>query len=392
MVGRSRRRGALVAMLCAVAAGCSTPAAPPPSSATPEGLDPAMIAALRTDAGWRDSDVTGRLRLQAVAGEVEQRLRRELGERYAGTWMEKGAPVLAVGVTDPASADRVRAAGAEPVVVALSAARLAAFKAALDDRGVGAGSPVRGWYVDPAANQIVIRTAAGGGAAARDLARSADVPASAVRVETGGPVRLDAALQGGDTVYFRHADRRTASACQVGFALTGGTFLTAGHCVDRIDVVALDGRALGIVVARSVDPSRDWAVVLVTPPLTVQATVGNPAGGRLPVRGSSPAPVGGAVCHPSGTYGWACGTILARDYTWTGVDGAAHPGAVAATACSASGDSGGPWISGDQAQGVHIGHGSDIPGSCRPTDREVHSVFEPVDPLLRTTGLHLLTN
>ncbi|UWX97049.1 hypothetical protein N2K95_15710 [Arthrobacter zhaoxinii] len=81
--------------------GTATPAAP----ATP-GSDPAMTS---------DEFTTGLLQLH-------DRLKHDLGDRYADAWVDGG--VLHVAVTDPSAEAKVRDAGAVPVTVAFNAAEL----------------------------------------------------------------------------------------------------------------------------------------------------------------------------------------------------------------------------------------------------------------------------
>src|SRR5205823_381024 len=87
----------------------------------------------------------------------ERELRAALGTRFGGAWLTAGAATLVVAVTDPASADRVRAAGAEPRVVRRSESELGAVKSTLDKAARPPARAVSGWYVDTVTNTVVVR-------------------------------------------------------------------------------------------------------------------------------------------------------------------------------------------------------------------------------------------
>jgi streptogrisin C len=106
-------------------------------------------------------------------------------------------------------------------------------------------------------------------------------------------------------------------------------------------------------------------------------------GGELPVAGSTEAPVGAAVCRSGSTTGTHCGTILAKNQTVVYPEGAVT-GLTRTDVCAEGGDSGGPWLSGDQAQGVTSG-GS---GDCTVGGE---TFFQPVNEILATNDLTLVT-
>jgi streptogrisin C len=93
--------------------------------------------------------------------------------------------------------------------------------------------------------------------------------------------------------------------------------------------------------------------------------------------------VGAAVCRSGSTSGTHCGTILAKNQTVVYPEGAVT-GLTRTNACAEAGDSGGPWLAGDQAQGVTSG-GS---GDCT-TGGE--TFFQPVNEILAINNLTLLT-
>ena len=107
-------------------------------------------------------------------------------------------------------------------------------------------------------------------------------------------------------------------------------------------------------------------------------------GNELPVAGNTEAPVGAAVCRSGSTTGTFCGTILAKNQTVNYPEGAVT-GLTRTDVCAEGGDSGGPWLSGDQAQGVTSG-GS---GDCTVGGE---TFFQPVNEILATNNLTLVTS
>jgi len=95
--------------------------------------------------------------------------------------------------------------------------------------------------------------------------------------------------------------------------------------------------------------------------------------------------VGDTVCHSGNTApNWECGTVTAVnqtiDYVSVVVDGL-----TTTTACSEGGDSGGAWLRGDEAVGVHSGGNS----TCSPY--QDNSIFQPINEALAKWNLTLLT-
>ena len=115
-------------------AGTSGPATTAPTTTTdpadsaataePAALPAGQIAALRRDLDLTPDQLATRLAVEAAAVPIEHRLRTELADAYAGTWVADDGRTVVVGVTDPTQAARVRAAGAEPRTVTRSLAEL----------------------------------------------------------------------------------------------------------------------------------------------------------------------------------------------------------------------------------------------------------------------------
>jgi streptogrisin C len=104
------------------------------------------------------------------------------------------------------------------------------------------------------------------------------------------------------------------------------------------------------------------------------------------VAGNTEAPVGAAVCRSGSTTGTFCGRIIAKNQTVNYPEGAVT-GLTQTDVCAEGGDSGGPWLSGDQAQGVTSG-GS---GDCGANQDNSETFFQPINEILAANNLTLVT-
>ena len=351
------------------AAAAPDPAAPAATTAQPIGLPAGQLAALRRDLGLGDERIHDRLVVEAAAPVVERRLRTDLGDTYGGAWVAPDGKSLVVGITDKAKASLVRAAGAQPRYVTRGAGDLDRAKAALDRRTAAAA--VHSWYVDPATNSVVVE-ASTVEAAARFAAGVTGVRA----VARPNPYRPVYDVRGGDEYVI---DNRVL--CSVGFAVSGG-FVTAGHCGGTGSNTSGSGVAQGTFRGSSF-PDNDYAWVQVNSNWVSRPVVNTWNGGTTNVAGSQEAAVGSSVCRSGRTTGWRCGTITAKNVT-VNYSGSLVYGLVASSACAQPGDSGGSFISGDQAQGVTSGAGGDCSNGGT-------TVYQPVNEILGVYGLSLTT-
>jgi hypothetical protein len=206
------------------------------------------------------------------------------------------------------------------------------------------------------------------------------VDATAVQVVAGaeGAPRLMYDIRGGDQYTIDNK-----FWCSVGFAVAGG-FVTAGHCGHAgSTTVGYNNVAQGTFAGSSF-PGNDYAFVRTNGNWTSQPWVNNYSGGVVTVAGSTDAPIGASVCRSGRTSGWHCGTIDARDVSVTYPEGTIY-GVTRSNTCAEGGDSGGAWISGNQAQGVTSG-GS---GDCKTGGT---TYFQPVNEILSAYGLQLTTS
>ncbi|WP_033339741.1 ricin-type beta-trefoil lectin domain protein [Catenuloplanes japonicus] len=364
-----RKIGALSSLILGASLLASTQAATP-ALAAPD-LPPGQVDALLRDLQVTDGQLATRLVTEAAAPPIEKQLQKTLGSAYAGTWVTEDGRTVIAGITDPARAAQVRAAGATPKVVTRNLATLDRLAATLSSPG----PDVHSWYVDPVTNTVTIK--ASSTAAASAFARTAGIPADAVSaVATTEAYKPVYDIRGGDQYVINNS-----VLCSVGFAVAGG-FVTAGHCGGVGATTAGSGVAQG-TFRGSVFPGDDLAWVQTNSNWVSQPWVNNYGGGVATVAGSTEAAVGASVCRSGRTTGWRCGTITAKNVT-VNYSGQIVNGLVGSSACAQPGDSGGSFISGNQAQGVTSGAGGDCTSGGT-------TVYQPVNEILQRYGLSLTT-
>ncbi|MEH0827105.1 MULTISPECIES: S1 family peptidase [unclassified Micromonospora] len=342
------------------------------------GVAPEVLDAMSRDLSLSREQAVRRLAAERRATGTVGRLRTELGAAYGGSWLSADGATLTVAVADPAQAARVRAAGAVPKEVDRGVRELDAVKGRLDSAGARATPDIAGWYVDVATNSVVVLARPGAEQAARRFAAATGAPAGAVRVtassESPRPL-FD--VRGGDAYFINNAGR-----CSVGFSVVGG-FVTAGHCGRPGDRTTGVNRVAQGTFAASSFPGDDWAFVQVNNQWTPQGVVNDFNGGTVPVNGSTEAPVGASICRSGSTTGTRCGVVQAKNATVNYPEGTVT-GLTRTNVCAEPGDSGGAWLSGDQAQGVTSG-GS---GDCTAGGI---TFFQPVNEILQRNNLTLVT-
>ncbi|WP_179535836.1 S1 family peptidase [Actinopolyspora biskrensis] len=330
-----------------------------------------LLEAMQRDLGLTLAQSRQRLQRETIAERVQRTVRGSLGTAYGGSYYDSAAGELVVGVTDRAKLDEARSSGAKARLVEHSSAELDGIADRLGGLLPEAPPSVTGYYVDPADNSVVLTADRGGAGAAEDFLRSSGVGETAVRVETERSPRLYNDIVGGNPYYVNDGAR-----CSVGFAVQGG-FVSAGHCAREGDGTSSPRGT----VAGSSFPENDYSYV-------ASAERGRPAvndygGDTVPVAGSTEAPVGSSVCRSGSTTGWHCGTIVSKNQAVRYDQGTVH-GLTRTDVCAEPGDSGGAFVSGDQAQGMTSGGW----GNC--TDGGT-TFFQPVNEALGEYGVRLLT-
>lgn len=373
-----RALAAVVLVLGFVVVPVATSAdASPSAPRNDSGLPVQVLDALERDLGLTSAEVQTRLANEAEAPGVAARLERALGSSFGGAWLAGDVGTLTVAVTDAADAAQVRAAGATPTVVTHSESDLDAAHSALDRAEATAPAAIAGWYVDVKSNQVVVVTGPAGTSAARQFVRASGVDAGAVRVvaSTQRPT-LFYDVRGGDAYY------TPQYRCSIGFSVVGG-YTTAGHCGRAGTTTSGFNRVAQGSFRASSFPGDDHAWVGVNSNWVPRPIVNGYGRGNVTVRGSTVAAIGASVCRSGSTTGWRCGTMQAYNQTVRYPQGTVF-GLTRTSACAEGGDSGGSFISGNQAQGMTSG-GS---GNCTFGGT---TFFQPVRETLSRYGLTLVT-
>ncbi|PBC75577.1 trypsin [Streptomyces sp. TLI_235] len=368
----------------AAAAPDTAPAATAAQPAPAPVADPGLVGALQHDLGLTQDQARTRLGQEATAARLLPRVRELAGAAYGGAWFDPAQGRLVVGLTDSARAEVVRAAGAATAPAARTEAALDRAKAAVDtvSRNRPAPAAVTGWRVDPRRNAVVVTVAAGARQDSRvqaflDAARATG-PVTVEETAQETPRTLSAGVVGGDPYYINGNTR-----CSIGFAVQGG-FVSAGHCGRAgSSVVGWDGSAMGSFVDSSF-PGNDYSYIRIGNGWwTVPVVLGWGTVSDALVRGSWQAPVGSSVCRSGSTTHWHCGTVLGLNETVNYSQGAVYQ-LTRTSVCAEPGDSGGSFITGDQAQGVTSGGW----GNCSSGGQ---TWFQPVNEILSRYGLTLVT-
>ncbi|WP_329140353.1 carbohydrate-binding protein [Streptomyces sp. NBC_00670] len=370
----------------ATATASSVPPADGPSAARTLGADrpsAEVLHALRRDLGLTAAQARQRLTNEAEAGTRAGRLHNALGTRFAGAWVHgKTSAGLTVATTDKADVAAIEAGGADAKVVKVALADLRSVKTKLDKAAAvtkGRQTPVR--YVDIRNNRVTVQATSRAAADALVKAAKVDRTRVAVKVSKDQPRALYD-ITGGDAYYINDEAR-----CSVGFSVTKGEqqgFVSAGHCGSKGDTTTGYNQVAQGTFQDSVFPGHDYSWVATNDDWTATPHVKGEGGADVTVSGSVEALVGASVCRSGSTTGWHCGTIEEHDTSVTYPEGTVD-GVTRTTVCAEPGDSGGPYVSGSQAQGVTSG-GS---GDCTSGGT---TYYQPVNPALSAFGLTLTTD
>ncbi|GIE80292.1 hypothetical protein Aph02nite_62420 [Actinoplanes philippinensis] len=351
------------------------------SNSTPGGLSPELLSAMKRDLGLSGEQAATRLARSEWAGGVSATLAAQTGEDFGGAWLASDGTTLKVAVTDSDAASAVKAAGAVPVLVKRSEAELDALKTKLDEAAAKVKG-LTGWYVDVPTNKLVVVAQPGEKAEALAVARRAGLSTEAVTVKVSKAKPKPLFDVRGADPYFINIGGGQAR-CSIGFSVTTG-FVTAGHCGEEgTATTGFNNQAQGTVEFSVFPGNADMGFVAVNDDWTPRPVVNDFNGNELPVAGNTEAPVGAAICRSGSTTGTFCGTILAKNQTVQYPEGQVT-GLTRTDVCAEGGDSGGPWLSGDQAQGVTSG-GS---GDCTAGGE---TFFQPLNEILAAQNLTLVT-
>ncbi|MEI7029380.1 S1 family peptidase [Streptomyces pratensis] len=398
--GRNNARTYLVAASIGVllSAGAATGAhagtVPEPSA---PAYQPEMVQALAESLGVSEKAAVARLDREARQQDRFAELRKDRVDTLGAFFAADGS--LVVNAADAEAAEQVRAAGLKVRVPERGEAALDRIKAQLDAKAVrSAPAGVSAWSVDLASDTVTVEVNGASDAATRAFLKAAKSNGDAVRVVEGRTkLETQAVVPPGSRMTF------DGYLCSVGYGATDRSgnqvLVTAGHCVEDLPALSYNGSRFATAThtrfalgARSVD--MGIAAVDSDDSIGLDVTTYGKAG-AVPVRGSKRAPSGAALCKSGQTTGWTCGKVGSYNVSVTYTDQNGGPdtvvtGLASSSVCTQGGDSGGAYISGDQAQGMTSGgpSGQRCGGGVNARGS---SYFQPLDDALAYYGLRLNT-
>jgi streptogrisin D len=301
-------------------------------------------------------------------------LATELGSRSAGSYLDQTTGRMVVDISDPALAQTVRSAGAQPRLVAHSATQLAQVTSRLNASPQIAGTA---WATDPVTNQVIVSvdSTVTGAKLAQVNSLVANLGDAARLEHVAGAFRTE--IAGGDAIYGGQY------RCSLGFSVRSGStyyFLTAGHCGNIASTWYSNSGHTTVIgtTAGSSFPGNDYAIVRWT-------GSGTPAGsvdlysGSQDITSAGNAVVGQAVRRSGSTSHVHSGTVQQVNATVTYAEGRVT-GLIRTNVCAEGGDSGGALFAGTVALGLTSG-GS---GNCTSGGT---TYFQPVTEPLSVYGV-----
>ncbi|MFC8305357.1 alpha-lytic protease prodomain-containing protein [Streptomyces olivaceus] len=385
-----------IALTASAVLGTQTVAQAQGTDATPH-YQPEMVRALAASLGVSEEAAVDRLDRQ----DAQQARLAELAKRGIaadGAFFDSSGK-LTVNAADSAEAATIEKAGLDARVPARGQAALDKVKGELDALAAKkVPSGVVAWSVDLAADKVTVKVNNDRGAAAKAFLAKAAEHGSAVRIVRGEEkLEAKAAIYPGSKMTLNDS----TGWCSVGYGArdrSGNQYLvSAGHCI--VNTLRYDGTAFAkgyktryALGTRSVD----MGIAAVNSGHSITTSVGTWGNSNpVAVKGSSRASSGAALCKSGATTGWTCGTVGSYNNTVTYVDRNGGPdtvvsGLASSSVCVEGGDSGGAYISGNQAQGMTSG-GPTVQ-QCTGVNSRGSSYFQPLDDALSYYGLTLNTN
>ncbi|MEW1722977.1 S1 family peptidase [Streptomyces sp. NPDC093109] len=364
-----------------LAPAVAAPSSPATSTTAEAPASAGLLTAMQKDLGLTAGQARDRIAATKTATAVEKKAVRAAGSSYGGSWYDSESDTLTVAVTSERTAAAVRATGATVQLVEHSAKQLDAVKKKIDTLAASVPDGVSSWGVNEQTNKVVVSVVA-------DQRDDNDVRAFLARARQAGPVTVEetaeavtttaAGTVGGDPYYTGNV------RCSIGFSVYGG-FVTAGHCGSTgAQVRGWDNSYIGNFQG-STFPGNDYAWVNVGSGWwTVPVVLGWGTVSDALVRGSNEAPVGAYICRSGSTTHWRCGTLQGKNITVNYGNGQLVYSLTQTSACAEGGDSGGSFITGDQAQGITSG----ASGNCSTGG---NTFYQPIKPILSRYGLTLHT-
>ncbi len=364
-------------------------------------LSKAVSQAMKRDLGLSDRQLTQYFTAERTAYANQGNVAKRLGDRYAGSWLERDADGNYRFVAGTTGAEKSAAIdGIELRKQRYSMRQLQDAVADLNriSASMSRNAAMRGihaWGIDAPSNSIVVTYAPGFALHAADMIAYSSADAGMFRFETAANGAADsfAIVSAYATVYAGNSYDTSFLSCSIGFTVSKGPglygFLTAGHCAPIGATVFILNKRVGHVQKNIYGADGDMAVIDLDAGHVVTNLVNRYDTTYQIVTGRNQAPAGANVCRSGRVTGWRCGKITLTNVSTT-IGGVRVNGLTKSTACAGGGDSGGPWITGSgQAQGLTSG-GVLPPGSSNNCGVAVpETYFQPLGEVLSRFGLAL---
>ncbi|UQA91927.1 S1 family peptidase [Streptomyces halobius] len=385
--------GALLSVSVATGAQAGTP---PPESPR---YEPQMVKALAKSLDVSEKAAVERLDRQAQQQSALAGLNKDGTKTEGAFFNSKGA--LTVNAPDAKTAATIEDAGLNARVPERGQSALDRIKTELDAMAAKqVPTGISSWSVDLASDTVTVEVNSDRSAAARAFLKAAEAHGDAVRVVRGQEIlSTQAAIDPGSQMTIGGGP----GVCSVGYGAkdSSGTqyLVTAGHCIQGLPDLQYNGErfakgentrfALG-------NDSVDMGIAKLDSDDSITTKVSTwGSAGEISVNGSERAAPGADLCKSGRTTQWTCGKVESYNVSVTYGDkngpDTVVTGLGSSSVCTEGGDSGGAYISGNQAQGMTSG-GPEKQQCTGGVNSSGSSYFQPLDDALSHYGLTLNTN
>jgi streptogrisin D len=258
--------------------------------------------------------------------------------------------------------------------------RLESARSVLSERVV----PHMSVGIDPATNQVVL-TIGDAATATAGVVSAARAFGSAVRIDhvRGGFGTMVGHFRGGNGIVDANG---SGSTCTLGFNVTGGKALTAGHCTQSVGIWRKqnNGQLIGPSIGTNF-PVRDFGLIRNDGDMVQFGDITvYESGGFLDITGVAIPASGQIVCKSGVTTHVTCGQVLRTNVTVSFPQGTVF-NLIETNLCVQPGDSGGPLYIANAALGLTSGATTGLP--CGHVN--YRSYFQPVVEALNFFGVSI---
>ncbi|MEW9515411.1 S1 family peptidase [Streptomyces tubercidicus] len=354
--------------------------------------EPQMVKALAKSLAVSEKTAVERLDRQAQQQSALARLNKDGIKTEGAFFNSKGT--LTVNAPNAKTAVTIDDAGLNARVPEHGQSALHRIKSELDAMATKqTPTGISSWSVDLASDTVTVTVNSDKSAAARAFLKAAKIHGDAVRVvRSQENLSPQAAIAPGSEM------TGNGYRCSVGYGAKdsdGRQYLvSAGHCIMHMRDLEYNGKQFATRVNTrfaSGKNSVDMGIAKVDSDDSITTEVDTWGRANVAVNGSERAAPGADVCKSGRSTHWTCGKINSYNASALYEGKTVVTGLGSSSVCTEDGDSGGAYISGDQAQGVTSG--GPLHQQCNgKVNSPGSSWFQPLDDALSHYGLTLNTN